>query len=270
MSHFENLQLQDLRVGREEAWLEIAINRPAKRNALREQTASELLAVLERAESDPGVRAVLLHGAQGVFCAGVDTEAFRVDENGPFEQWRARLTSRRISRLYASLPNFTKPLIAAVDGYALGGGFELALMCDLIVASKDAIFGLTEVKLGMLPGGGGTATLARVVGRAQAKRLIWTGARFDGTKAFEMGIAAELADAGASLEAARRLAAEIVRNAPLPVMFSKALIDRSADLAARNAWLQEGDLSFALSFSQDRQEGLAAFKEKRSPSFKGR
>ena len=143
-------------------------------------------------------------------------------------------------------------------------------MCDLIVASKDAIFGLTEVKLGMLPGGGGTATLARVVGRAQAKRLIWTGARFDGTKAFEMGIAAELADAGASLEAARRLAAEIVRNAPLPVMFSKALIDRSADLSARNAWLQEGDLSFALSFSQDRQEGLAAFKVKRSPSFKGR
>jgi enoyl-CoA hydratase/carnithine racemase len=270
MSCFEDLELQDLGIRREKGWLEVMIDRPAKRNALRERTAFELLAVLELAESDRELRAVLLHGAGGCFCAGVDTGSFAPDEGAPFERWRARLTSRKISRLYASLPNFTKPLIAAVDGYALGGGFELALACDLIVASKDATFGLTEVKLGMVPGGGGTAALARVVGRARAKHLIWTGLRFDGMKALELGIAIEVADPGSALEKARSLVGEIARNAPLPIMFSKALIDRSADLPARHSLLQEGDLSFALSFSEDQREGLAAFRERRPPSFKGR
>jgi enoyl-CoA hydratase/carnithine racemase len=263
--------LEDLIVRKQEAgWLEVGIARPEKRNALREQTAEELLATLESAETDPEVRVVLIHGAPPVFCAGVDTGSFAPPAGGPFEQWRQRRSTRKISRLYRSLPEFTKPCIAVVDGYALGGGFELALMCDLIVASSAAEFGLTEVRLGMLPGGGGTQTLARIVGRAAAKKMIWTGERISGERAAELGIVTVLSEPGAALDDARKLAAQIAANAPLPIMFAKTLIDQGVDMTARQGLMQEGDLSFALSFSQDRQEGLAAFKEKRKAVFSGK
>jgi len=263
--------LEDLIVSRQEGgWLEIAINRPDKRNALREQTAQEILDTLEQAEGDPSIRAVLIHGSPRFFCAGVDTSAFAPPAGGPYEQWRLRRTTRKISRLYRGLPEFTKPCIAVVEGYAFGGGFELALMCDLVVAASNAEFALTEIKLGMLPGGGGTQTLARVVGRAMAKKLIWTGARISGTQAQELGIVTQVSEPGAALEDARKLAAEICANAPLPIMFTKALIDQGVDMTARQGLMQEGDLSFALSFSEDRNEGLTAFKEKRKPDFKGR
>jgi enoyl-CoA hydratase/carnithine racemase len=185
--------LEDLIVRNGEGrWLEIEIARPEKRNALREQTAEELLAALQCAEADPEVRAVLIHGSQQMFCAGVDSGAFTMPAGGPFEQWRLRRTSRKISKLYRTLPEFTKPCIAVVEGYALGGGFELALMCDLIIASSAAEFGLTEVRLGMLPGDGGTQTLARVIGRAAAKEMVWTGRRISGERAAELGIVTTL------------------------------------------------------------------------------
>jgi enoyl-CoA hydratase/carnithine racemase len=250
-------------------WLEIGLNRPDKRNALREQTAAEILRALAEAEKDTSVRGVIIHGRGEHFCAGVDTSAFAAPEGGPFERWRERRTSRQISRLFASLPEFTKPCIAAVEGYALGGGFEMALMCDLIFASSAAQFALPEVKLGMLPGGGGTQTLARVIGRAAAKKLIWTGRRISGAEAEALGIVTATQEGGA-LAGARTFIAEIGRNAPLPIMYAKALIDQGADMTLRQALNQEGDMSFALSFSEDREEGLRAFKEKRQADFKGR
>jgi enoyl-CoA hydratase/carnithine racemase len=250
------------------SWLEIGINRPDKRNALREQTASDLLRVLASAEKDASVRGVIIYGRDKHFCAGVDTSAFATPEGGPFERWRERRTSRQISRLFTSLPEFTKPCIAAVEGYALGGGFEMALMCDFIFASKTAQFALSEVKLGMLPGGGGTQTLARAIGRAAAKRLIWTGRRISGAEAEALGIVVATEEA-AALDDARAFMTEIAKNAPLPIMYAKALIDQGVDMTLRQALHQEGDMSFALSFSQDREEGLLAFKEKRHPEFKG-
>lgn len=267
----ESLRPEDLALHKGEGhWLEVGLNRPDKRNALREQTAAEILRVLEAAESCPAVRAVVLHGSRDFFCAGVDTGAFAMPEGGPYEQWRLRRTSRQISRLFRTLPEFTKPILVAVEGFALGGGFELALMCDIVVAARTAQFGLTEVKLGMLPGGGGTQTLARAIGRARAKQLIWTGRRISGEQAAEFGLVTELAEPGGALDAARSLAAEICSQAPLPVMFAKALIDQGVDMTLRQGWAQEGDLAFALSFSEDRSEGLAAFREKRNPVFKGR
>lgn len=251
-------------------WLEIVLNRPEKRNAMREKTAAELLEVLRHAEKDTSVRGVILHGHDGHFCAGVDTSAFAAPDGGPFERWRERRTSRQISRLFATLPEFTKPCIASVEGYALGGGFELALMCDLIFAAKTAQFALPEVKLGMLPGGGGTQTLCRVIGRAAAKRLIWTGRRISGADAEALGIVSTVTEQGGALAEARSFMKELSQNAPLPIMYAKALVDQGVDLTLRQALLQEGDLSFALSFSEDRDEGLLAFKEKRPPEFKGR
>lgn len=252
-------------------WLEIELSRPDKRNALREETAEELLDALAEAEADAAVRAVILHGAANTFCAGVDAGAFGVDkQQSVFELWRQRRTSRKISRLYRSLPEFTKPLIASVEGYALGGGFELALLCDLIVAARNASFGLTEVRLGMLPGGGGTQTLTRAIGHSKAKALIWTGRRIDGEAADKLGLITELTESGEALKAARVLAGEIAANAPLPIMFSKALINRGTDLTLPQGMNEEGDLSFALNFSEDKNEGLSAFKEKRKPNFQAR
>lgn len=252
-------------------WLEIEINRPEKRNALREETAESLLSVLAEAEADSAVRAVVLYGADDCFCAGVDAGAFQLEDNQSiFELWRQRRTSRKISRLYRNLPEFTKPLIAAVEGYALGGGFELALLSDLIVASRSASFGLPEVRLGMLPGGGGTQTLMRIVGAAKAKELIWTGRRIDAETANDLGLLNTLTEQGQAVERARELAEEISANAPLPIMFSKALINRGEDLSLVQGMNEEGDLSFALNFSTDKNEGLAAFKEKRAPKFQGR
>lgn len=262
--------LEDLRLQAGNGWLEIGIARPEKRNALREQTASELLRTLDAAEQTPEIRAVVLHGVGDCFCAGVDTGAFGAPPGGPFEQWRLRRTTRQISRLYRTLPEFTKPCLVAVEGYALGGGFEMALMADLVVAARNAQFGLTEVKLGMLPGGGGTQTLARVIGRAKAKQLIWTGRRIGAQEAAALGIVVEVAEPGLALESARAMATEICAQAPLAVMFAKSLIDQGVDMTLRQGWFQEGDLSFALSFSEDRKEGLAAFAAKRKPKFNGR
>jgi enoyl-CoA hydratase/carnithine racemase len=262
---------QDVTVERGEGpWVEIGLNRPDKRNSLREQTAAELLGALAAAEKDASIRGAIIHGHGTHFCAGVDTSAFAPPQGGLYERWRERRTSRKISRLFATLPEFTKPCVAAVEGYALGGGFELALQCDLILASKTAQFALPEVKLGMLPGGGGTQTLARVIGRAAAKKMIWTGQRISGVEAESLGIVTLATAEGGALAEARRLLAEIAANAPLPIMYSKALIDQGVDMTLRQALHQEGDLSFALSFSEDREEGLRAFKEKRKPEFSGR
>ncbi|VTU36068.1 2,3-dehydroadipyl-CoA hydratase [Variovorax sp. PBS-H4] len=250
-------------------WVEIGLNRPDRRNAIREKTASEILHVLAEAEKDTSVRGVIIRGCGNHFCAGVDTSAFAPPEGGPFERWRERRTSRQISRLFATLPEFTKPCLAAVEGYALGGGFEIALMCDLIFASRAAQFALPEVKLGMLPGGGGTQTLTRAIGRAAAKKLIWSGQRISGVDAEAFGIATSTEE-GAALASARSFMADIVKNAPLPIMYAKALIDQGVDMTLRQALHQEGDMSFALSFSEDRAEGLLAFKEKRQPDFRGR
>lgn len=267
----ESVTCEDVTVERGSGpWLEIGINRPDRRNAIREQTAADILGVLQEAEKDVTVRGVILYGHGGNFSAGVDTSSFSEPEGGPFERWRARRTSRQISRLFATLPEFTKPCLAAVEGYALGGGFELSLMCDLIFAAKTAQFALPEVKLGMLPGGGGTQTLCRVIGRAAAKRLIWSGRRISGIEAQALGIVSTLAEEGEALAESRSFMQELSLNAPLPVTYAKALIDQGVDLTLRQALHQEGDLSFALSFSEDREEGLSAFKEKRRPEFKGR
>ena len=275
MSTIEDLvaalsDLEDLKLKAGEGWLEIGIARPEKRNALREQTAREILRTLDAVEQAPEVRAVILHGIGEHFCAGVDTSAFSMPKGGAYEQWRLRRTTRQISRLYRTLPEFTKPLLVAIEGYALGGGFEIALMADLVVAAHNAQLGLTEVKLGMLPGGGGTQTLARVVGRAKAKQLIWTGKRISAKEAEALGIVVDVAEQGCALDTARAMTREICAQAPLAVMFAKSLIDQGVDMTLRQGWFQEGDLSFALSFSEDRKEGLAAFAEKRKPNFSSR
>jgi enoyl-CoA hydratase/carnithine racemase len=268
-SNGETMNYEDIVVERVEGWLEITINRPEKMNSLRDRSAEEILAVLAEVEHDRAVGAVILKGSDKAFCTGIDTSGFEIKPNGYFDFYRKRKTARPVNVLFRSLPKFTKPIITVVEGFALGGGLELALVGDMIVAGANAKFGLPEAKLGMMPGGGGTATLPRLVGAALAKEMMWTGRRLSGQEAKEFRLVNHVTEAGQALTKARELAGAICAAAPLSVMFIKAAIDAGLDMPLAEAMAAEGDASFMLYFSKDRDEGLAAFKEKRTPAFRG-
>lgn len=262
---------EDVIVERDGAVAVVTLNRPQKLNAIRAQTAEELMAALEEAERDRQVRVVILAGAGGkAFCVGMDTAGFANPEGGEFERYAQRKRFNPANRLFRTAGDFLKPMLAAVEGYCLGGGLELALCADLIVAGETAEFGLPEARLGMMPGGGGTQRLPRRVGAARAKELIFTGDRVPAPRALAMGLVDRVAAAGGALAAAREMAAKIAENAPLPLMFAKQAVDRGAVLALADGLALETDLSQMLYFSDDRQEGLKAFAEKRKPNFGGK
>lgn len=263
------MSYDDLIVTRSDKWIEITINRPEKLNSLREKTAEEILAALNEIEHDRDMRAAILAGSEKAFCTGIDTSEFQIPDNGYFDFYRYRKRDRKVNRLFRELGAFTKPLITVVEGFALGGGLELALVGDIVVAGANAKFGLPEIKLGMMPGGGGTQTLPRLIGKPLAKELMWTGRRFTAAEAERYRLINHLTEAGKALDKAREIAAAIADNAPLPVMLTKSLIDRGMDMALADGMDAEGDASFLLYFSRDRDEGLSAFREKRAPVFRG-
>ncbi|WP_018699312.1 enoyl-CoA hydratase/isomerase family protein [Amorphus coralli] len=263
------MSYEDVIVEKVESWVEIQINRPEKMNSIRETTADEILTALAEAEFDRDCRAVVLKGLEKAFCTGIDTSEFKIADNEYFDFYRLRRRARKVNRLFRELPDYTKPIITAVEGYALGGGLELALCGDIIVASESAKFGLPEIRLGMMPGGGGTQTLPRLIGKPLAKELMWTGRRITAEEAKEFRLVNHVAPAGGAVEKARELAASIAANAPLPVMFTKGVIDRGLDMALADGMISEADVSFLLYFTRDRNEGLSAFREKRSPEFLG-
>jgi enoyl-CoA hydratase/carnithine racemase len=260
---------EDIQVEHREKWIEVTICRPEKMNAIREQTAAEILDVLAKVESDRELCGLILTGSEKAFCTGVDTSEQKNEPDEAFELWRRRKRSRKVNQFFRALPEFTKPVIAAVEGFALGGGFEIALLCDIIVAGETAQFGLPEAKLGLMPGGAGTQTLPRVLGKPLAKELIWTGRRLKAPEAHQLRVVNHVVPPGQAVEKAREVIKAIGEHAPLSVMFTKAAVERGYDLGMAEGMSIEADAFFALSFSQDRNEGLAAFREKRSPNFKG-
>jgi enoyl-CoA hydratase/carnithine racemase len=260
---------EDIKVERQDGWIEVTIHRPSKLNAIREQTAVEILDVMTEVENTRDISGLIITGSDKAFCTGVDTSEQKNEPDEAFELWRRRKRSRKVNQFLRALPEFTKPVIAAVEGYALGGGFEIALLCDFIVAGETAQFGLPEAKLGLMPGGAGTQTLARIIGKPLAKELIWTGRRLRAEEARQLRIANHVAPQGKALEKARELLRTIGEQGPLSVMFTKATIERGYDSSLSEGMSVEADAFFALSFSQDRNEGLAAFREKRAPKFKG-
>lgn len=262
--------MEDILVESQSSWLEITINRPDKLNAIREQTAVEILEQLERAESDRGCRAVVIRGLEKAFCTGVDTSEQKLEPDEVYELWRRRKRNRKVNQLFRALPEVTKPVIAAVEGFALGGGFELALLCDIIVAGEGAQFGLPEAKLGLMPGGAGTQTLPRLVGKPLAKELMWTGRRLSAQEALGLRIVNHVAEKGGAVDKARELAKSIAAQAPLSIMYSKQAVERGFDTTLSEGMNIEADSFFALAFSSDKEEGLAAFKEKRVANFTGR
>ena len=259
----------DIAVTRNERWLEIEISRPEKFNALREQTAAEIMDAMAAAEDDDSITSVILSGNPKAFCSGIDTSVFEVAEGRYFEFYRKRKRSKRFARLFRELPAYTKPVICAIEGVALGGGLELALVADMIVAGRNAKFGFPETGIGIMPGAGGTQTLPRLVGKAMAKELIWTGRRIGADEAKALRLVNHVVEVGEALGKAREIAAAIAKNAPIAVMQSKAAIERGTDLSLADGMAMEADAAFLLYFTQDRREGLDAFREKRAAQFKG-
>jgi len=243
----------------------ITLNRPEKLNALSTPLLAEFSAALDQAEADPAVRVVILTGAgDKAFAAGADIAEYRGRREKAFMDFQ--LAGRKINdRLEA----FPKPTIAAVNGYALGGGFEIALCCDMIVVSTTARLGLPEGLLGLSPGGGGTQRLIRSLGRHVTAELLLTAWRMKGERAHQLGLAAALAEPEKLMETALDKARAMLKVAPLALAEMKRLIRIGADAALPTALALEQEVLFRLYVSDDGQEGIAAFLDKRSPQFKG-
>lgn len=242
---------------------QITIRRPEVRNALRTQTLAEIAAELDGAAADAETLAVVLTGGTVCFAAGADVRELAV--LGPVDI----LTHER-QRHWRAIATFPKPLIAAVCGFALGGGCELALCCDLIVAGTNAKFGQPEVNLGMIPGAGGAARLARAAGKALAMQMVLTGQPIDAHAALAAGIAVEMDEPESALARAVELASIIAAKPPLAVRLAKEAVLRAFETPLSEALVAEKQAFALLAASHDRNEGIAAFLEKRAPNFTGR
>ncbi|KQM69165.1 MULTISPECIES: crotonase/enoyl-CoA hydratase family protein [unclassified Sphingomonas] len=247
-------------VERRAAVLVMTIDRPAQRNAVNRAVSLALAEALDVLDADPTLRVGIVTGMGGNFCSGMDLKAF-VDGERP------ELEGRGFAGVTEKPP--AKPLIAAVEGYALAGGCELALACDLIVAGDTAMFGLPEVSRGLVAGSGGLVRLRERIPPAIALEYALTGARMDAATAHRWGLVNRLALPGSALEAALALANEIAANAPLSVMASKQIMAASPDWPLDRRWDLQRDMVETVLASADAQEGARAFADKRAPVWLG-
>ena len=244
---------------------EIVLQRPAALNAISTAMAREIAAVVAAIAADASVRAVVLASSSDkAFCVGADLkERHSLTDD---ELRRQRPVARSAYRGVLDLP---VPTIAAVHGYALGGGCELALACDLVVADETAVFGLPEVSVGVIPGGGGTQLLARRVGWGRAADLVFTARRIDADEAYRLGLADRLVPAGDDRKTAMDIATAISRNSPVGVRNAKKAMRLGLDVPLAAGLEIEDACWRATAFSGDRSEGVAAFNEKRDPDWPG-
>jgi enoyl-CoA hydratase/carnithine racemase len=244
----------------------IPLNRPEAMNAISGQVADELAGAFLQTAADPDVWVIVLAAVgDRAFSVGADLkERNRLDERG----WLANRVL--IRAMFDSIRAVPQPTIASVFGYALGGGFELALSCDLIVAAEDTVFGLPEVTVGIVPGGGGTQLLARRLGPARAKELIFTGKRIQAETAHDLGLVTAVVQRTSLEPETLQLAEDICRSSPVAVREAKRAIDRGIEVPMEHGIEIEDQAWRKAVSSEDRWEGVAAFNEKREPSWKGR
>lgn len=241
--------------------LTITLNRPAAKNAVNMAVAKGVAAAMDELDSNDQLRVAILTGAGDTFCAGMDLKAFVAGELPVLPGYGfAGLTEYRSK----------KPLIAAVEGYALAGGFELAISCDLIVASAEARFGIPEVKRGLVAAAGGLVKLPRQIPPRIATELALTGDFISCQRAYELGLVNLIADPGTALDRANELAGKIAANGPLAVAASLKVLTASADWSSAEMFQKQNAITQPIFSSEDAIEGATAFAEKRAPQWRGR
>ena len=250
-------------VEREEPIAVVRLNRPEQLNALNDELMSELVAALEEVDDDAAVRCIVLAGSERAFAAGADIG--QMAEASAVEMYEAR----RIDR-WDAIRRIRTPIVAAVSGFCLGGGNELAMACDLIVASETAQFGQPETGLGIIPGAGGTQRLTRAVGKGKAMDVILSGRFLDAREAERAGLVARVVAREAWLEEAKRVARAIAEKAPLAQRLAKEAVDRAFETSLESGLDLERKALYLAFASEDAREGLTAFGEKRAPEFRGR
>lgn len=240
----------------------IELNRPEKRNALNNATLTELSELLQKLDIDPNVRSVVITGNLQCFAAGAD-----LNELAALDVVSIQQDPR--PKLWKKIDEFSKPLIMAVNGFAFGAGFELALHGDIVFTGENAQFALPEIGLGMLPGAGGTQRLARLVGQQLAMRWAMTGERVTAQTALQYGISSQVCPTALTVEYAIELAEKIARQAPLAIAVIKQSLKSIHEVTLSQGLKQERQHFVWLAATQDRQEGIKAFFEKRQPEFRG-
>jgi enoyl-CoA hydratase len=241
----------------------VTLNRPRVMNALSPDVIRELTTALAELDAEESVRAVVLTGGPRVFAAGADIGDMA--DRGAVEQLRRDQTGR-----WLSLAGFSKPLIAAVNGYALGGGCELMLMCDLVVAGDSARLGQPEINLGIIPGAGGTQRWPRTAGKHAAMEVMLTGAPVTAQRAYELGIINKVVPSEMTIEVARRLARQLAEKPPLAARMAKEAVLKAFEAPLSEGLASERKSFYFLFASEDQKEGMHAFLEKRKGVFKGR
>jgi enoyl-CoA hydratase len=253
--------VSDVLVEERDHVLIMTLNRPEARNAINEGIAKELVVALDRLDADPDLRVGILTGAGGTFSAGMDLKGFLRGENPTIE-------GRGLAGLTQAPPQ--TPLIAAVEGWALAGGCEIVLSCDLVVASREAKFGIPEVKRGLVAGAGGLLRLPQRLPYHVAMELALTGDPITADEAHRVGLVNHLVDPGGALDGALALAGRIATNGPLALAATKQIIRESLDWTEAEGWGKQAKILGPVFGSEDAREGATAFAEKRDPVWKGR
>ena len=249
-------------IQREDPIAIVQLNRPEALNALSPALINELVAALEALDGDTKIRAIILTGSEKSFAAGADIKemallsAKEIQSQNPLAAW---------DKIY----KIKKPLIAAVSGFAFGGGCELSMMCDVIVASETAKFGQLEINLGIIPGAGGTQRLTHAIGKSKAMEWILTGNIYSAEEACKAGLVSRVTPAGEYLNEAKKLALKIVEKSPIALAAAKKAILGSLEFPLETGLQNERKLFYQLFDTQDQKEGMKAFLEKRKPEFKG-
>ena len=251
---------EEVLTSEEDGILVVTINRPEAKNAMTKAAAEGIAAAMDRLDSDDNLRVGILTGAGGTFCSGMDLKGFLRGESPSIE-------GRGFGGIVQKPPE--KPLIAAVEGYALAGGLELMIACDLVVANMGAKFGIPEVKRGLVAAAGGVMMLPDQIPERIAMELALTGDFIDAARAYELGLINRITD-GEALAAAKELAASIVANGPLAVRVSKQVIKQSRGWPMDERYTRQTQLIAPVFISEDAREGAAAFAEKRAPNWKGK
>jgi enoyl-CoA hydratase len=245
----------------------ITLNRPDKLNALSPELVGELYDALADADADDSIRVIILTGGDNVFAAGADLGSMDSTAPGVVDSFKTRFTEKNP---FDYIERLGKPVIAAIAGYALGGGLELAMCCDFRIADETARFGQPEIRVGLIPGAGGTQRLPRLIGMTKAKQLIMLGEHIGAEEAERLGLIGAVVPAGSLLEEAGKIAEKLIARPPFGLRLAKMVMNMGADRDLQSALTLERQAFAMLFATEDQKEGVRAFTEKRKPDFKGR